>query len=58
MISNKYMYLYSKGIEFEGYSALANGEWEHLKSFNLYFGRDIVYPISLVSLNTVQPKLF
>jgi hypothetical protein len=52
------MYLDLNDIEFEGYSALANGEWEHLKSINWSFGRDTVYPISIVSLNTMLSKLF
>jgi hypothetical protein len=35
------MYLDDKGIEFEGYSALANGEWKHLKKFSCYGWRNI-----------------
>jgi hypothetical protein len=49
------MYLDLNDIENEGYSALANGEWEHLKLFN-YYGGYIKYPISMVLLNTVQSK--
>jgi hypothetical protein len=48
------MYLDYNDIEFEGYSALANGEWEPLKLLNCYwdFGK-----FSKVSLNTMLSKL-
>jgi hypothetical protein len=36
------MYLDYNGIGFEGYSALANGEWEHLKDIFLFLGRDSI----------------
>jgi hypothetical protein len=47
------MYLGFNSIEFEGYSSLANGEWEHLELFNCYSTEK---PISIVSLNTMQSK--
>jgi hypothetical protein len=52
----KNIFLYLNYIEFDGYRALANGEWNHLNCLST--GNMTDEPIILLSLSTAQQKLF